>query len=157
MPKDTKTPDYAHHIRTLAQLLQETQLGEIEYETETWRIRVALPPAIPITSTVAPTSHPVSAPAPHTQDDNSATEEETHLSVVTSPLVGTVYRAPEPNAPPFIQQGGNVKEGDTLFIIEAMKTMNPVKAPCAGVIEKILVTDASPVEYGEKLVLIDPR
>jgi acetyl-CoA carboxylase biotin carboxyl carrier protein len=134
-------------IRELAELLKETGLTEIEIEHNGARLRVskqaggaamASPPA------AAPAAAP---PAP-------AKASGPHPGSVPSPMVGTVYFAPEPGAKPFIGVGQTVKEGDTLFIVEAMKTMNPITAPKGGTISEICVSDAQPVEFGQALCII---
>ena len=152
MPKDKPSPSpiNSDHVRTLAQLLQETDLSEIEYETESLRIRVAKK-----TNVIATAAPPPAATHPPSGTGTS-TDTQVEGTVVKAPLVGTVYRSPEPGAPPFINEGDTVKKGDTLLIIEAMKTMNPVRAPSGGTITSILVTDGAPIEYGEQLVIMTP-
>ncbi|HZU90534.1 MAG TPA: acetyl-CoA carboxylase biotin carboxyl carrier protein subunit, partial [Stellaceae bacterium] len=137
-------------IRTLARLLAETGLDEIEYSVGECRIRVArgggreTVPAMPASAPPAP------APAPAAAEPSLAD----HPGAVTSPMVGTVYLAPQPGAPPFVRPGEAVAEGQPLLIIEAMKVMNQIRAPRAGRIERILVSDGEPVEYGAVLMLI---
>jgi acetyl-CoA carboxylase biotin carboxyl carrier protein len=132
-------------VRKLARLLEETGLREIEYAQGDKRIRCATgapateAPAVPL-STASPRQDNAPAPVAGTP--------------VPSPMVGTVYLAPEPGKPPFVKKGDTVKEGDTLLIIEAMKVMNPIKAPCAGIIADIPVADSKPVEFGETLIVI---
>ena len=99
---------------------------------------------------VAPAPQP--APIPAATSDTPAPPQEG--TAVTAPLVGTIYIAPEPNAPPFVTEGSPVKSGQTLLIVEAMKTMNPVTAPRDGTVSRILVTDGEPVEYGQTLLII---
>ena len=136
-------------VRSLAELLKETGLTEIEYAEGDKRIRcVGAQPvlqvaAAPVVSTAVTQAQP---PAPPTV--------VTTGTPIVSPRVGTVYLSPEPNAPTFIKVGDKVKQGDTLLIIEAMKVMNPIKAPVAGTIAEILIGDAKPVEFGETLVII---
>ena len=154
-------------IRTIAELVNDANLAEIELEQDDFRIRVTrtLPakevvhvsgpsygapaspaPAAPAASAPsAPT--PAAAPAPEDLAGNPAT--------LTSPMVGTAYLAPEPGAKAFVEVGSKVSEGETVLIIEAMKTMNQIPAHKAGTITRILVEDASPVEYGEPLVVIE--
>lgn len=148
-------------IRELADLLKETELDEIEVETEDYKIRVArnaghasvtyaAPPA------PAPAAAPAAAAAGGAAEPAAASSDLSgHPGAVTSPMVGTVYVAPEPGAAPFIQVGDSVSEGQTLLIVEAMKTMNPIPAPKAGKVKQILVQDAQPVEFGEVLVIIE--
>jgi len=138
-------------IRALAELLDETRLTEIEIEHQGLRVRVARQP-----SPVAPAMHygapaaalPAAAP-------NPGESAAVHPDAVTSPMVGTVYLAPEPGATPFVAIGDSVIAGQTLFIIEAMKTMNPIAASRPGKIAKILVKDGQPVEFGEPLAIIE--
>jgi acetyl-CoA carboxylase biotin carboxyl carrier protein len=147
----TKVGIDAAAIRELADLLGETGLTEIEIEQNGSRIRVsrqatqtvAHAPMAP--SATAPAASPAEAPATHKGPPAGA---------VPSPMVGTVYVAPEPGKPPFVKTGDTVKEGDTLFIVEAMKTMNPIAAPRSGKITEICVHDAQPVEFGQTLLVI---
>jgi acetyl-CoA carboxylase biotin carboxyl carrier protein len=140
-------------IRQLSALLSETGLTEIEIERAGVRIRVARNAAPIVTTGTLP------APAPVREDQaasqaTSAEPKDKPGTVVTSPMVGTVYLAPEPGAQPFVKLGDRVKD-ETLVIIEAMKTMNPVPAPVAGRIAEIYVRDGQPVEFGEPLMLIE--
>ncbi len=153
-------------IRELAALLEETGLTEIEVEHEGRRIRVArgvnltttlttdLPQAEPRDS-----ARPAKSDSPRPAKRGSAQGEEfiVHPGTVTSPMVGTAYRAAEPGAPPFIEIGSKVTAGQTLLIIEAMKTMNQIPSPRAGTVVAILVEDGQPVEYGEPLAVIEQR
>jgi acetyl-CoA carboxylase biotin carboxyl carrier protein len=141
-------------IRELAELLDETGLGEIEIEQGGRRIRVARQgPSIQAAPTPpAPTiSEPVISPpaAPPVASPRRDAE-----GMITSPMVGTVYVAPEPGKPPFVSVGDTVREGDTLLIVEAMKTMNPIVAPRVGVVSEICVRDAEPVEFGQALIVL---
>ena len=140
-------------IRRLAALLEETGLSEIEYEAEGRRIRVARGAGTASGAANAPSS----APAPQAEPATSAPEGEEALppGAVTSPMVGTVYTAAEPGAPPLVKVGDSVKEGQTLLIIEAMKVMNPLASPRAGTVTRILVADGQPVEFGELLLIIE--
>ena len=140
-------------IRRLAALLEETGLSEIEYEAEGRRIRVARGAGTASGAANAPSS----APAPQAEPATSAPEGEEALppGAVTSPMVGTVYAAAEPGAPPLVKVGDSVKEGQTLLIIEAMKVMNPLASPRAGTVTRILVADGQPVEFGELLLIIE--
>jgi acetyl-CoA carboxylase biotin carboxyl carrier protein len=134
-------------VRKLAKLLQETGLSEIEYAEGDFKIRCAVntPGAVVHAAPLAPA--PV-APAPPEAPKAAAGTQ------VTSPMVGTVYMASSPGAAAFVKVGDSVKAGDTLLIIEAMKVMNPIKAPKAGTVAEIAVNDAQPVEFGELLVVI---
>ena len=146
-------------IRELARLLDETGLGEIEIQQENFRVRVARPvtQAMPLP---APASAPAPAGAP-AQGAASGPEPRrpadfaSHPGVVKSPMVGTAYCAPAPGAAPFVEPGGEVKEGQIILIIEAMKTMNQIPSPRDGRVVDILVTDGQPVEYGEPLLIIE--
>lgn len=135
-------------VRKLAVLLKETGLNEIEYAEGDKRIRVAAQAStVHVTSPAFPAAAPA---APFPAEEKKAIKG----TAVDAPMVGTVYLAPEPGAAPFVKIGDKVKAGDTLLIIEAMKVMNPIKAPVAGTIGDILVSDAKPVEFGETLLLI---
>lgn len=141
-------------IRDLAALLDETGLTEIEVESDEHRIRVAKN-GTPVVS-AAPVAAATPAPASgESSDADTAIEAALHPGAVTSPMVGTAYLSPEPGAPAFVQVGDQVQAGQTLMIIEAMKTMNPVDAPRAGTVTHILVSNEQPVEYGEPLLVIE--
>lgn len=148
----TKTSIDSDAIRQLATLLGETGLNEIEYETESLRIRVAKgAPVAHVAAAPAAVAAPVAAaPAAAAPADASK-----HPGAVKAPMVGVVYMSPEPGAANFISVGATVAEGQTLMLIEAMKTFNPVKATRGGKISAILVDDSQPVEYGEPLVIIE--
>ena len=139
-------------IRELALLLDETNLTEIEIERAGLRVRVArnVSIAASVPSHYAPSAAPAVAAGPAPVADIAK-----HPGVVPSPMVGTVYWASEPGAKPFIEVGAKVTVGQTLLIIEAMKTMNQIPAPRAGTVTQILVDDGVPVEYGEPLVIIE--
>jgi acetyl-CoA carboxylase biotin carboxyl carrier protein len=147
-------------IRQLALLLNETDLTEIEVEQDDTRVRIArTPAAITHTATVpAPVAAaPAMAAAAPAQSPAAPTEvpsEATAGEAVRSPMVGTAYLSPEPGAAAYIKVGDTVREGQTLLIVEAMKTMNQIPATASGVVQEILVTDKQPVEYGEPLVII---
>ena len=147
MPKLDLDEDF---VRKLAALLEETGLSEIEYEIDDQRIRVARGGTV-VTQAAAPSAiaAPGDAPRP------AAAPDAPHPGAVNSPMVGTVYVAPDPASPPFIKVGDNVREGQTLLIIEAMKVMNPLASPRAGTVTQILVGDGEPVEYGEPLLVIE--
>ncbi len=146
-------------VRDLANILTETDLTEIEVEQDDLRIRVsrggqviqATAPALaPQVASPAPASAPAVAAAEPVADGGA------NLSnAVTSPMVGTAYLAPSPDADPFVQIGQSVSEGQPVMIIEAMKTMNQIPAPRAGTVTAILVEDAQPVEFGEPLLVIE--
>lgn len=142
-------------IRELARILVETDLSEIEYENNGKRIRVAR--NINVVSTV-PVSHPVHSPIPLAAESSPSPAHPAKISdenAVKSPMVGTVYLAPSPDSPPFVKAGDQVTQGQTLLIVEAMKVMNPIKAPRAGKVTQVFVQDKQPVEFGEPLLIID--
>lgn len=157
-PSKAKPVDERALIRELAMLLDETNLTEIEIERAGLRLRVArnisIAAAAPVSYQPATAAAPAAA-APATATAPSAPDFSKHPGVVPSPMVGTAYHASEPGAKPFIDIGSKVKAGDTLMIIEAMKTMNQIPAPRAGTVTQILVEDGQPVEYGEPLVIIE--
>ncbi|MCX5519669.1 acetyl-CoA carboxylase biotin carboxyl carrier protein [Kaistia defluvii] len=139
-------------IRQLALLLTETDLTEIEVEHEDLRIRVAR------NITAAPAAYQVAAPLAAAPVVAAAPVEVSlagHPGIVPSPMVGTAYRSPEPGAKTFIEIGDTVREGQTLLIVEAMKTMNQIPSPRSGVVKAIMVEDGQPVEYGEPLLIIE--
>jgi acetyl-CoA carboxylase biotin carboxyl carrier protein len=148
-----KVSDDGALIRELALLLAETNLTEIEIERAGLRVRVArnisIAASVPASYQPAASAPAVAAPAAPVADVAK------HPGVVPSPMVGTVYWASEPGAKPFVEVGSKVAAGQTLVIIEAMKTMNQIPAPRAGTVTQILVEDGSPVEYGEPLVIIE--
>jgi acetyl-CoA carboxylase biotin carboxyl carrier protein len=142
-------------IRELALLLDETSLTEIEIERAGLRVRVARNISI-AASVPAAVQAAASAPAPaNSPTPASVADFSDHPGAVPSPMVGTAYWAPEPGAKPFIEVGAKVSVGQTLLIIEAMKTMNQIPSPRAGTVMQILVEDGQPVEYGEPLVIIE--
>ncbi len=137
-------------IRRLAELLDETGLSEIEVGVGEHRVRVV--GAVAVAAPVAHNPSPAVAEAPATQA--AADADAAHPGAVTSPMVGTVYTAPEPGEPPYVKVGDTVSEGQPLLVIEAMKVMNPIKAPRAGTVTRILVSNGDPVEYGEALLIL---
>ncbi|MEO1198444.1 MAG: acetyl-CoA carboxylase biotin carboxyl carrier protein [Pseudomonadota bacterium] len=142
-------------IRELANLLDETGLTEIEIEREGLRLRVAR--SVSVAQTIAPAAQmPVAAPnqTAVTAADGGGAERVSDGDAITSPMVGTAYRAPEPGASPFVEVGVQVREGQTVMIVEAMKTMNPIPAPRSGTVTQILVDNGQPVEFGEPLLVI---
>lgn len=139
-------------IRELADLLTETGLTEIEFEQDGSRLRVARQ-AAPVAYAPAPVA-PVAASAQAAAEASATKREGPHPGALTSPMVGTVYVSPQPGAAPFVKVGDAVKEGDTLLIVEAMKTMNPIVAPRTGTVSEICVTDAQPVEFGQTLLIL---
>lgn len=141
-------------IETLAELLQRTGLTEIELAEGDSRIRVVRAPQPLVTQVPGPAAAAAPAPVPAASEETAPAPEE-HPGAVRAPMVGTVYLTPEPGAAPFITLGAEVREGQTLLIIEAMKVMNPIRAPRSGRIAKLLVTSGDPVEYGELLLIIE--
>jgi acetyl-CoA carboxylase biotin carboxyl carrier protein len=148
-PPTSNSPAVDHDvIRELAKLLEETGLTEIEFERDGTSIRVARQVSAPAGRTlpaIAPLAAPVAAPI----------EPEQHPGAIASPMVGTAYLGPAPGAKPFVEVGSHVKAGETLLIIEAMKTMNQIPAPRAGTVIQILVEDGQPVEYGQPLLIVE--
>jgi len=139
--KPKKSGIDADAVRELTALLKETGLTEIEIEHNGARIRVSRAASAP--AAAAPQAPAPSAPASGPQP-----------GAVTSPMVGTVYTASEPGKPPLVKVGQQVKEGDTLFIVEAMKTMNAIPAPRSGTVKEILVENGAPVEFGQTLLIL---
>ena len=138
-------------IRELASLLRETELTEIEIEQNGMRLRVVRAGAYAVSHPAPVAAAPV---APAAAPAESAKPSGPAAGAVPSPMVGTVYVAPEPGKPPFVKVGDTVKEGATLKIIEAMKTMNPILAPRAGTVTEICINDAQPVEFGQSLLIL---
>ncbi len=143
-------------VKDLADILDGAGLAELEYETETVAIRLsrassgapaaAFQPVTPATANLAPPVGPATEVPAQPAD---------HPGAVTSPMVGTVYTAPEPGTAAYISEGDSVSQGQTLLIVEAMKVMNPITAPKAGTVVKIFVQNAQPVEFGETLVIVE--
>ncbi len=150
-------------VRELAAILSETGLTEIEVEQGELRLRLAktvqaapvahvahiAPPAPAAAVQPAPSAAPAPAAAP------AAADHRSNPNAVLSPMVGTAYLSPEPGAPAFVKVGDSVAEGQTILVVEAMKTFNPIPAPRAGKVAAILVTDAQPVEFGEALLILE--
>lgn len=134
-------------IRKLAELMTETGLSEIEMAEGDRRVRVSRAATAAPVQFAANAAAPAVAPAPVSLASNPG--------AVTSPMVGTAYLQAEPGAPPFVSVGSTVRVGDTLLIIEAMKVMNPIKAPKSGVVSQILISDGQPVEYGEPMMIVE--
>ena len=162
MTKQDHAADVAF-IEALARLLKENDLTELEVRREygdddslTVRVSKAAPQVVHM---AAPTAHaaPVAAaaPAPPSAPAPAGDDPAQHPGAVTSPMVGTAYLQPEPGAPAFVSVGATVTEGQTILIIEAMKTMNQIPAPRSGTVRRILVTDGAPVEYGTPLMIIE--
>ncbi|MGI9392934.1 MAG: acetyl-CoA carboxylase biotin carboxyl carrier protein [Parvibaculales bacterium] len=148
-------------IRKLADILKKYNLGEIEIEISDLRIKltskqetVEYSPA-PIAPPIAAPAPASPAPAPQIAESEEPNDFSTHPGAVSSPMVGTCYTSPEPNAKSFISVGDSVKKGQTLFIVEAMKTMNPISAPISGTVAHILAENEQPVEFGSVLAVIE--
>lgn len=146
-------------IRDLAELLNETGLTEIEWSEGPLKVRVTKGGA-PVYAAAAPAGYAAPAPAgggnaPAAAAAADAGDAANHPGAVKSPMVGTVYVAPEPGAAPFVKLGDTVNAGQTLLIVEAMKTMNPITAPKGGKITRILVENQQPVEFGQPLLIIE--
>jgi acetyl-CoA carboxylase biotin carboxyl carrier protein len=143
-------------IRTLAKLLEETNLGEIEMADGDRRIKVARPAplAAPGAATVPVAAVPIAVTAPGAAVA-AANDVAKHPGAVKSPMVGTAYLSPEPGKPVFVNIGDKITAGQTLLIIEAMKTFNPIKAPKAGTVAQVLIDNAQPVEFGQPLMIVE--
>lgn len=151
-------------IKTIAQLLNDANLAEIEIEQDDFRVRVTRSFASPVThvtaaapqaAPAAPAAAPAQANIVATQAPAAADDLASNPGTLTSPMVGTAYLAPEPDAADYVSIGTKVSEGQTVLIIEAMKTMNQIPAHRSGTVTRILVADSQPVEYGEPLVVIE--
>jgi len=145
-------------VRELAAILREADLGEIEVEHEGLRVRVSKPAAPVVQATMAAPAPVAVAATPAAATPAAATAEtapDTPDNAIKSPMVGTAYLSPEPGAKAFVSVGDKVKKGDTLMLVEAMKTFNPVEADRAGTVKAIYVSDSQPVEFGEPLILIE--
>jgi acetyl-CoA carboxylase biotin carboxyl carrier protein len=156
-PKGSSDPIDPRLVRKLADILKETDLSEIEVEQGELKIRVARQLTAAPAATYAVASAPVAVPqaaapaaAPAAEAPKAAAKD-----VVSSPMVGTAYLSPQPGAPVFIKVGDRVKAGQTIMIVEAMKTMNPIPSPKDGVVAEILVADAAPVEFGAPLIAFE--
>lgn len=150
--KTTKPSFNADIIRQLAEILDETGLTEVEVEEKGLRVRVVRNPHAAYVGAAAPVATPAAAPAPPAQAANLNTEAP--QGAVTSPMVGTAYLSSAPGKPNFIEVGAQVKQGQTLLMVEAMKTFNEIPAPRAGKITQILIENGQPVEFGQPLVVI---
>jgi acetyl-CoA carboxylase biotin carboxyl carrier protein len=142
-------------IEALAELLQRTGLTEIELAEGDSRIRVARQPQPVVASVPAGLGAPAPAGPVASEEASARATPEEHPGAVRAPMVGTVYLTPEPGSPPFITVGAEVREGQTMLIIEAMKVMNPIRAARSGRIAKLMVANGDPVEYGELLLIIE--
>lgn len=157
MAKDVKKDEAGvdHElIRALAKLLKETDLSEIEIERDDFKVRVARSVTVnaPVYAAPAPAAASAAAPAP---SSTGSGDKSKAAGAVLSPMVGTAYRAPEPGAKMFVDVGQQVRQGQTLLIIEAMKTMNAIPAPKAGTVKEILIEDGQPVEFAQPLMIVE--
>lgn len=146
-------------IRALAQILRDTDLTEIELVEADSRIRVARIPAPVSLQAAAPVAAaaaaPLAMPAAVAEAPPAGGIDPKHPGLVASPMVGVAYLAPEPGAAPFVAVGARVEQGQTLLLIEAMKTFNQIRSPRAGTVTRILVESGTPVEYGEPLMVVE--
>ena len=163
MTKNNRDQD-VEFIKALAKLLHENDLNELEVsreygEDDSLNVRVArggvVAAPVMAAAPAAPVAAPVAATAAATASAETSEDPASHPGAVPSPMVGTVYMQAEPGAPAFISVGANISEGDTLLIVEAMKTMNHIPAPKSGTIKRILVEDGAAVEFGTPLVIIE--
>lgn len=156
-PKKSVEPNTAL-VKALADILDDAGLAELEYETDDLAIRLSRVSGAAPVAAFAPVAAPAPAAlpaAPAAPAADSAADLSAHPGAVTSPMVGTAYISPEPGAAAFVEEGSAVKKGQTLLIVEAMKVMNPITAPTDGIVSKILVKNAQPIEFGEVLVVIE--
>lgn len=151
--KDPKPSVDQDLIRDLAALLDETGLTEIEIEQDKIRVRVAR--SVGVQAVAPPPPPPPRSETPPPPPAAQPADLASHAGAVLSPMVGTAYRAAEPGGKPYVEVGDTVSEGETILIVEAMKTMNQIPAPRAGTIVRIMVEDGHPVEYGEPLMIIE--
>ena len=156
--KKVTSDDRAKFVKDLADILDKAGLAELEYKTEALAIRLSRLSGAATVPAVQPVA-PATAASVQARADEPATEAVVnpadHPGTVKSPMVGTVYTAPEPDAPTFITEGDSVSKDQTLLIVEAMKVMNPITAPRTGTVVKIFVQNAQPVEFGEALVIVE--
>ena len=144
-------------LRRLIELVQQTGIGELEVTTGGRTVRIAAQPGgVPATTVAAPAPAPAPAPAAAPGGAPAAPAAGEASLVITSPMVGTFYRAPAPDADPYVEVGDTVSVGQTVCIVEAMKLMNEIESEVKGRVVKILVENAQPVEYGQKLFLVEP-
>ena len=157
--KTAAASNEASFVKELADILDQTGLAELEYETDAVAIRLSrVTAAAPVAAAAPVVTAPVDAAAPVAIAEalmELPANPADHPGAVKSPMVGTVYTAPEPDAPAFVSEGATVTAGQTLFIVEAMKVMNPIIAPKAGTVVKIFVQNAQPIEFDEALVIVE--
>jgi len=159
-----KKPIDPQIVRELAEILNETDLMEIEVRQDDLKLRLSRSSSVaaPVTATPAPAPVAAPAPAPQAAAPQGGAEAapaepdfDNHPGAVKSPMVGTVYLRPSPDADAFVKEGDSVNKGDTILLIEAMKTFNPIAAAKSGKVTRLLVTDSQPVEFGEPLFTIE--
>ena len=159
MPSKAKPDFTSDMIRDLAEIMVDNGLTELEFNQGESALRLSrltgAPAPVYAAAPVAAPAPAAAAAAPTAAPVVAAPDAASHPGTVTSPMVGTIYMSPQPDAPPFVTVGSHVAEGQTLLIIEAMKVMNPIPAPRGGTIKAILVSDAQPVEFGAPLVIIE--
>ncbi|MCH1568437.1 MAG: acetyl-CoA carboxylase biotin carboxyl carrier protein [Alphaproteobacteria bacterium] len=157
-PKTTSSPD-TDLVKALADILDDAGLAELEYETDAVSVRLSRVTGAAPVAAVAPAPVAAAAPAAAAPSapaaDSAAAPAGDHPGAVKSPMVGTIYTAPEPGADEFVTLGASVKKGQTLFIVEAMKVMNPITAPSDGKVTNILVQNAQPIEFDQVLIVIE--
>ena len=148
-------------VRKLVELVDSSGIHELEIEHKGVHIRIAKAPPAPVSQVVAPAQPtaavPVTAPATEDQPAAEASTVDERYHQVKAPMVGTFYRAPSPELPPFIEVGAEVKAGQTLCIVEAMKTMNEIEAEVSGTIVEIVADNEQPLEFDQVMILIDPK
>ena len=158
---EKKTIDYDEILKLIA-LMEEKKLGQFELEVEGFKIKMSKNAAPPAAGLIMPDTRPAAAPSPAAANplappaEAAGTDQEAGLHYVTSPMVGTFYRAPNPTSPPFVEEGEPCAKKQTLCIIEAMKLMNEIESDVDGVIHEIFVENAKPVEFGQRLFSIRP-
>ena len=155
--KTAAASNEASFVKELADILDQAGLVELEYETEAVAIRLSrVTAAAPVAAASVAAAPVAAAPAAIAEPvAEFPANPADHPGAVKSPMVGTVYTAPEPDAPAFITEGATVTAGQTMFIVEAMKVMNPITSPKAGTVLKIFVQNAQPIEFGEALVIVE--
>ena len=155
--KTAAASNEARFVKELADILDQAGLVELEYETEAVAIRLSrVTAAAPVAAASVAAAPVAAAPAAIAEPvAELPANPADHPGAVKSPMVGTIYTAPEPDAPAFITEGATVTAGQTLFIVEAMKVMNPITAPKTGTVMKIFVQNAQPIEFGEALVIVE--
>ena len=155
-PKTASASSETKLVQELADILDKSGLAELEYETDAVAIRLSrVIGATPVAAAVPAVPAPAVAAPPAPIEPSASENPADHKGAVNSPMVGTVYTAPEPGAAVFVSEGDTVKAGQTLFIVEAMKVMNPITAPTAGKVTKIFIQNAQPIEFGEALAIIE--